>query len=669
MIVTHKIKKTKISRIITDTVGRNISIFLINRRGHYLALGSNPDEHLSNFNGWFNTIESDGEYTLYKSLDNVYLDKPATESVNNFVNAERRYSESIERFTLVKNGLIYEVSSYHGFVNIDMDFRGIYDRDDVGRVYRIYRIEGMDILMVEYTKYSDAGLKTVSCRKYLAIKGVLGGYESVNKWSRRYYSYDAYRKSNPEYHIYNALKILCKKNLKLFFAFGGNEDEAVAKSVDLCTHVTEIEDTSSEYIDNVLSLKLNINEAAGLDRAFAYAGCIHAIEGLSMHLQVNHRKIDGLWAGLPWFHQYWSRDELISLDSLLLEHRYEFSKDVLMRNLSEILSDGRLSNRYPSANLGNADGIGWLFKRIHDFLLLCEARENFDSYFSLYDLKYIRERLQFSIKMLLKEHSKDGLILNKGLETWMDTFVQADVYDKDYREGARIEIQCLFLGMLRLMNLLNTYLVNKFVKKGGRLVQLTDDEMDYKKIEEETKKIIREKFLQHAGDGSAASVLNDGYCCAMHDVVRPNIFLAYYIYPELLSPTEWVPVFDHALSRLWCDWDIDGTACGGLSTIDKSHYLYKSQYSGIDNASYHRGDSWFWVNNIAAISMYRLDKDRYKQHIERIVNASTQDILFSGYIGYASELTSSGWFKSGGCLCQTWSIATFIELMHEMYVE
>jgi glycogen debranching enzyme len=137
-----------------------------------------------------------------------------------------------------------------------------------------------------------------------------------------------------------------------------------------------------------------------------------------------------------------------------------------------------------------------------------------------------------------------------------------------------------------------------------------------------------------------------------------------------LTREEWIQVFDYNLSRLWCDWDLgEGVKGGGLSTIDKSHYLYQPYYTGIDNKSYHRGDSWFWVNNVAAIGMYRLDKKRYGGYIKEILTSSAHDILYWGFIGYSSELASSGWFKSGGCLCQTWSIATYIELVHEIFID
>ena len=49
--------------------------------------------------------------------------------------------------------------------------------------------------------------------------------------------------------------------------------------------------------------------------------------------------------------------------------------------------------------LGTADSIGWLFKRLQDFFFLCERRNNFHNYFSLYDLNYIRESVEIQHKV------------------------------------------------------------------------------------------------------------------------------------------------------------------------------------------------------------------------------------------------------------------------------
>jgi len=667
MIITHKIKHAAISRNIFNTVERNSSIFLLNSRGHYFAIPMMPIDQLTNFDGWMNIIDSSDAnhagYSLYKSIDNIYLNKNVTEVVNNFTNVERWSSETMERFTLAKNGLIYEVDSYSEYINLDLDFREIFDTNDQGRIYSIYRHD--DLVIVEYSKYSDNSLHTLNGKYFLAIKGI-AEYELVGTWSQKFYHYDLARRNTAGFYVYNALKIPCRKNMKIYFAFSSDKDIAIQKVDDISLNESKIEAVNKHYIDNILSVKNSIQEITGSEAAFAYTSCVHALDELSMQLSIDYKRVTGMWAGLPWFFQYWSRDELISVYSLLLEHRYDYGKEVLMKYLAEILADGRLSNRYPAANLGNADSIGWLFKRIKDFLFLCERRNNFNSYFSLYDLTYIRDRLKFSIKMILKNHSKDGLIYNDKLETWMDTY-NSESFEHDFRDGARIEIQALFLSMLQLLNMLENYMTNRYVKKNDKMVRVVKTEMDSVEMEQKMKTIVREKFLRII-DGKTH--LNDGFEGSLSEVARPNVFLAYYIYPDLLSKNEWMQVFDDAMPKLWCEWDMgEGIKGGGLSTIDKTHTLYQPYYTGVDNKSYHRGDSWFFINNISAIAMYRLDKELYNEQILKIVNSSSQDILYWGFIGYASELASSGWFKSGGCLAQTWSVATYIELMHEVYIE
>jgi glycogen debranching enzyme len=106
---------------------------------------------------------------------------------------------------------------------------------------------------------------------------------------------------------------------------------------------------------------------------------------------------------------------------------------------------------------------------------------------------------------------------------------------------------------------------------------------------------------------------------------------------------------------------------GGISSIDKNHPLFCSHYTGQTNESYHRGDCWFFVNNIAAIVLSRLDYDHFKYYIEQIAKASSEEILNNGTIGHHAEVSSAVEMTSDGCTAQLWSSAMFIELMHEMY--
>jgi hypothetical protein len=120
MIISHKVKKEKISRTLFNTVERNLSLFMLNKRGHYFSLPVLYTDTITNFNGWFNMLEyspgkysrnSSGnstEYTLYKSIENIYIEKSLSEVIHNYTSVERVYNDTIERFKLAKNGLIYE---------------------------------------------------------------------------------------------------------------------------------------------------------------------------------------------------------------------------------------------------------------------------------------------------------------------------------------------------------------------------------------------------------------------------------------------------------------------------------------------------------------------------------------------------------------------------------
>ncbi len=145
-----------------------------------------------------------------------------------------------------------------------------------------------------------------------------------------------------------------------------------------------------------------------------------------------------------------------------------------------------------------------------------------------------------------------------------------------------------------------------------------------------------------------------------HDLIcRPNLFLAAYIYPGLLEKNEWRTVFENALTKLWLDW-------GGLATIDKNDSRFCPQSTGENAKSYHNGDSWFWINNIAAIAMRRVAGGYFKHCIEKIFIASRHDVLWGGALGCASEISSAQSFDPAGCPNQAWSNATFLELCREL---
>lgn len=303
-----------------------------------------------------------------------------------------------------------------------------------------------------------------------------------------------------------------------------------------------------------------------------------------------------LMAGLPWFYQNWARDELISAKALK-RISPGLAEQVIKRRLKEF--EG-VPKSHEGTELEAADVPGWLWLRAKEFKA---------------PTKKLKAYLD-NIKGLVKTGPK---------ETWMDTTWQG----KDTRAGECIEIQALTLGACKAYR-----------------------EMTGKKhpLEAKLKKATIDKFWngKRLKDKS-----NDA-------TQRPNIFIAAYAYPELLSKKDWTQAIKHALKELWMPW-------GGIASISKKHKLFTPHYTGETNQSYHRGDSWYWINNLAAIVMHRTDKKEFEPYIKSIAKASTNEMLYMGASAHHAEVSSATRQTSDGCQAQAWSAAMYIELMDEMH--
>jgi len=468
-----------------------------------------------------------------------------------------------------KDGLIIESKNWIEFL---MDIKESYDNSDLGRYYEIK--EFSDKIIIKFTKDDRYTL-------YAAIAG-FSSHKKTDKWIRKEYQYDKKRGSSPsERYVYSAIK--CKTKKRISIAVSKNEKSAIRNAKAL------------------LKYKKKNKKLKG-------------IKDIVRQSLLDLTTENGILAGLPWFFQFWSRDELISLKALAAIDKKR-AKRILFRNLNSISEDGRLPNQtFPLSDKTNADSIGWLFKRAEDLKEL-KPKEK----------QLLKNKLIYSIKQLTANYIKKDLIYNHPLETWMDT-----EWESDTRDGFRIEIQALFLNMLKLA------------------YKLTSD-MKYFEMEHRVAMLVKEKLWN-------GSWLADG----LDDwTIRPNAFIAAYIYPDLLTKHEWVICFNSMLQKLWLNW-------GGLATIEKDSPLFCINHTGEIPQSYHRGDSWFWINNLAAIVLHRTDKKFFQGYIDKILSASQKEITTKGIIGQHAELSSSSRLKSEGCLAQAWSNAMFLEFLEEM---
>ena len=577
MKITHIISKWKIAR---DNC-KDCSFLLTNKRGGYLWLTDSP---ASRYQGAFFVENS----KIYRVIENIGIRGIVDEMINRFWCVERIKETSLERFFMPygHNCIVYETASNQG-IELTLDIKESYINTSEG-VYTVERESEKeskkDMLIIKY--------KTKEETFYVAVK-ISGNYKINGKFLERKYSYDENRKSPPFIRkVYNAAEI---NSPVIVVSFSKDKNSALAEAEFVFNNIEKLKKKQLSEILKIASEKIKdveINMAYNCAKIMLY------------NLAIDD---SGVYAGLPWFFQFWARDELISLKAL--------GSITGMQKLKEKIFDRWLANAEKkekmSANINmenreagiSVDAFGWLFKRAGEVKL---SRE--------------RTRIMNEIADVSTE-----LLTNEAHETWMDTIA---------RQGTRIELQALKLNMLNSM-----YRVT-----GNKL---------YKIKEEILRKEVREKFWN-------GTILVDSL---QEPIVRPNIFLTAYIYPELLNEMEWVLCSENALKRLWCECDYGG----GISSADKTNPLFVDSYSGEDNKSYHNGDSWFWLNNLAAIVLWKIDRKKFYYFIKKILYASTTEILWMGAIGNHSEITSAKQLSSCGCISQAWSAAMFIEMVNELF--
>jgi glycogen debranching enzyme len=565
------------------------SFLLGDATGGYLSLGDND----SQYHGWLTYHNG----SMYKTIEAITLDKETTTIHNEFSHVERDSGTTTERFYLDDDTLLYDIHNYHGDIHVTLDCRYINDTDDEGRIYDVYDKEG-NVVVIHYTKYATGALERKQHERYIAIKNV-GSYDAPDTWTHRHYDYDERRHDRSDCYVYHGIDLPVAGDKRMVITQAETEHDAIAKANDAWHHYHQIQLLCEEQPIRAFDLETD-----------AALNALYNLHGP-----------DGFFAGYPWFYQYWRRDMLISLAGLLIADDYMTVKNICMDLVRHVHSDGFMNNM-PDGDLRSADAPGWLFLRLHQLM----RRVNVYDYFTRAELDTIYDVLAV-ITEGIKDHYWNGLVLNGPKETWMDT-----APDGSGREGAKIEIQALFLRTFRF---------------GAYLADLLDRDDIFTQHEHNLKHNTR-NYLYKDDD------LWDG---AQDPTLRPNIFLAYYAYPSLLSDQEWRTVFDRVIDACWLDW-------GGFSSISTDHDAFTPYYTGQTNESYHQGDSWYFVNNIAAWSMYDLNALAYHDEIDAIANASIHDMLYQGFVGHCSEVSSAAEQRAEGCRAQAWSAATLAELLH-----
>jgi hypothetical protein len=583
-----------------------LGLLLTNKSGGFFWLDSDP---ASRYQGWFIAQKTESGKKMIKVLDSIEVDQTGPVEVlkNNFFGYVRKRGKLTESFFVPSyhDCLVYETDRL-ATCDLVFDVAECQDRSDWERHYQITREDGFTII-----EYNHKGLPLGKVFIVIKFDGTDNGLPQ--NWLKRDYGYDRARNSPPfERYVFRALNV-CAKKIVL----------AVSDDLDFAKKEARYVFQKTESLKK-LKRKKNIgllrsflkNKRIGelkIKNRLLIANIFCALRSLDSFI-VDTDDFFGFYAGFPWFYRLWNRDEAVCLKALA-----EFDEKAALKIFSRRLGELEAAE----FKTGAADEAGWFFLRAGSFISSGLIRGE--------EKKRLVFALGKTIDRGLAEITLGGLAYNSRKETWMDSLD---------RSGARIEIQAMRLMMYRLAK---------------DLARSPREQERYAALESALLNLVRARFW----DGQCLADGFDPRSGETDRTVRPNIFLAAYFYPKLLDKTDWIKCFKYVLPKLWLDW-------GGLASVDKNSPEFHATHTGEDPASYHNGDSWFYLNDIAAIVMGRFDPKRFDYNIKKIFEAGSYDLLWSGISGFAAELSPASRFDSAGSPAQAWTSAAFLELLLEV---
>lgn len=606
MQIIHEFDKTKIVSKNNEGTG----LILGNNRGNYFYL---TDGEETKYQGFFYSDCKNirNEYSVYKVIDSISTDNgKLLEIKNGMYEISRTYESGLtEKYFLPHdhNALCLKVNKT-AKAQVILDVRHPYDSRSFGRFYNFQ--EKNECALIKFTKKRDAKEDGIADKKeytlYLAIKTDKSRYKPIGQFFSKYYPKDHKRNSSPwDRYVYKSIEIDFNEAV---FAIARTPTEAVNEAVKIYKNFDKLYEEEADKIHKTLKFPKITDEEIKM----AYLCAQNSIYTLCV--ETNKKK--GAYAGLPWFFQFWTRDEAVSLLEISKLNK-DLAIEIIENHLKCLSDDGQMPRQRiigrQSQALKSADSLGWLMDRI----MKLRNKNILPKHVEM----EIVERVEKIISKLIQKRTVDDLAINFNNETWMDSIE---------RSGHRIEIQA---GRLKIYN---------------ALYELTGNDQ-YSILENEMKQKVLEKFYENG-------VILDS---PSDKTIRPNAFIAAYLYPNLLTNEQWEKCFDILLEKLYLNW-------GGISTIDIHSGMFVAFDTGENSASYHNGNSWYWLNNLVALVLYKTNAHKYSACINAIMESNTRDILYEGIAGHHSETSSANKKTPSGCNAQMWSAAMYLEVFDEM---
>lgn len=356
----------------------------------------------------------------------------------------------------------------------------------------------------------------------------------------------------------------------------------------------------------------------------------------------------GIYAGLPWFNNYWGRDTFIAFSgSVLVTGQFEAAGEIL-RSFAEFQDTnpesetyGRVPNRVTPQEIiyNTTDGTPWFVRELYQYL-----KYSGDTLL----VKELYPVVERSIEGALKNYADEYYFLTHAdADTWMDAVGPDGPWSP--RGNRAVDIQYLWYRQL---------------KDGAAMAEVNNDSVKAGQWREIAQK-LRENFNEHFIHRDEMILYDRLEADDKPDTrVRPNQIFAF----DLVDDDEVrKQMLTTVIGELTYPWGV-----ASLSQYDTNfHPFHHYAPYYVPDAAYHNGIVWTWLIGrvIEAAVQYDLQDIIYG-----VTDNMVYQILERGGTGTFSELLDA-FPREGeeeprlsGTFTQAWNLAEFIRAAYQDYL-
>ena len=457
---------------------------------------------------------------------------------------------------------------------------------------------------------------------------------------------DSYTTDGYEFHIPGEAPdkriMLADDGEKGFILTYGTEDECRALYAEFRQNgdklINERKDRINSLITEYNPVKSNLPE---LDKALDWIT-------ITMDELITEQQGNGIYAGLPWFNEYWGRDMFISMPgACLVTGQFDVAKKILKDfvQLQDTDPESETYGRIP--NRANLEGI--LYNTTDGTPRLVIQALELAEYSG--DTDFLRElypAIKISIDASIANYTDgEGYLKHADADTWMD--VKRNGIPGSPRGDRANDIQALWYKQLIA---------------GSKIAAMMDDTGSAEEWSG-LAQVLASHFEKDFCDKETSLIYDHLNADDSADLqFRPNQLYCF----DLVSDTD----FKQKVTRRVWEELVYPWGVASLAQWDKQfHPQHENWHYYHKDDAYHNGTIWLWNNGAA---MQRMIEYGQKETAWKLFKNMNRQALHEGAVGSLSENADAhpregkSWVKRSGTFLQAWSNAEHLRVWYQHFL-